>query len=90
MAKELEPTAVQLERLAQIPGDQPVAMINLLQFNQPDGLSITSAMPARSCLTWREPAPLRSTPPSSRLHAVMSPRLIALLEALLLSRKAEA
>jgi uncharacterized protein (DUF1330 family) len=38
MAKELEPAAQQLERLAQIPEDQPVAMINLLQFNQPDGV----------------------------------------------------
>jgi len=33
MAKELEPAAQQLEQLAQIPEDQPVAMINLLQFN---------------------------------------------------------
>ena len=38
MAKELEPAAQQLERLAQVPEDQPVAMINLLQFNQPDGV----------------------------------------------------
>jgi uncharacterized protein (DUF1330 family) len=38
MAKELEPAAQQLEQLAQIPEDQPVAMINLLQFNQPDGV----------------------------------------------------
>jgi uncharacterized protein (DUF1330 family) len=33
-----EPTAEQAERLAQIPEDQPVAMINLLRFNQPDGV----------------------------------------------------
>jgi len=38
MAKKLEPAAQQLEQLAQIPEDQPVAMINLLQFNQPDGV----------------------------------------------------
>jgi uncharacterized protein (DUF1330 family) len=38
MATELEPTPEQLEQLAQIPEDQPVAMVNLLQFNQPGGV----------------------------------------------------
>jgi uncharacterized protein (DUF1330 family) len=32
------PTAEQAQQLAQIPEDQPVVMINLLRFNQPDGL----------------------------------------------------
>ena len=36
--ERVEPAAQQLEQLAQIPEDQPVAMINLLQFNQPDGV----------------------------------------------------
>jgi uncharacterized protein (DUF1330 family) len=32
------PTAEQLEQLARIPADEPVTMINLLRFNQPDGV----------------------------------------------------
>jgi uncharacterized protein (DUF1330 family) len=32
------PTADQTQQLAQIPEDQPVVMINLLRFNQPDGI----------------------------------------------------
>lgn len=32
------PTAEQAEQLARIPEDQPVVMINLLRFNQPDGI----------------------------------------------------
>jgi len=34
---ELVPTAEQTEQLMQIPEDQPVVMINLLRFKQPDG-----------------------------------------------------
>jgi uncharacterized protein (DUF1330 family) len=37
MAEELVPTAEQAERLAQLPEDEPIAMVNLLRFNQPDG-----------------------------------------------------
>ena len=38
MAEELVPTAEQAERLARIPEDRSVVMINLLRFNKPDGL----------------------------------------------------
>ena len=38
MAEELAPTAEQVERLARIPEDRPVVMINLLRFNKPDGV----------------------------------------------------
>lgn len=38
MAEELVPTADQAERLAQIPEGQAVVMINLIRFNQPDGV----------------------------------------------------
>jgi|SRR5436190_17242099 len=37
MAEGLVPTAKQAQQLAQIPEDQPIVMINLLRFNQPDG-----------------------------------------------------
>jgi len=33
----LEPTAEQIANIAQLPDDAPVAMVNLLQFKQPDG-----------------------------------------------------
>jgi hypothetical protein len=62
MAKELEPAAQQLEQLAQIPEDQPVAMINLLQFNQPDGVEHYERYAREVRLTWSESARLRSTP----------------------------
>jgi uncharacterized protein (DUF1330 family) len=38
MTEELVPTAAQLEQLAQLPEDQPVVMINLLEFKKPDGV----------------------------------------------------
>jgi uncharacterized protein (DUF1330 family) len=37
MSEGLVPTAAQAELLAQLPEDQPLTMINLLQFKQPDG-----------------------------------------------------
>ena len=37
MAEQIVPTAEQGELLAGLPADEPVVMINLLQFRQPDG-----------------------------------------------------
>lgn len=37
MAEPIRPTAEQSALLAELPGEQPVVMINLLQFKQPDG-----------------------------------------------------